>query len=74
MKFAFLAAAIFLPAFCLQGQTLAQAEAQWRAQDYAGANNTFRALVAKDDKNPEYRVRWGRLLLERFDATDATSM
>ena len=68
--------AILLPALSLQGQgqTLTQAESFWRAHDYTAANNAFRALVAHDQKNPEYRVRWGRLLLERFNPTEAGAL
>jgi cellulose synthase operon protein C len=66
--------ALLLPLGCLHAQTLPQAEALWRAHDYKGASDTFRALVARDEKNPEYRVRWGRLFLERFNATEASAL
>ncbi len=59
---------------CRSAQSLQQAEALWRAHDYQGANNAFRDLVKRDEKNPEYRVRWGRLLLERFNKTDASAL
>jgi cellulose synthase operon protein C len=55
-------------------QTLSQAEAQWRAHDYTSARDTFKALVAKEPKNPEYRVRFGRLLLERFNTQDSSDL
>lgn len=55
-------------------QSLQQAEALWRDHNYQGANNAFRDLVKRDEKNPEYRVRWGRLLLERFNKTDASAL
>ncbi len=71
MKFAILTLAVVSTACA---QSLQQAEALRRAHDYKGANDMFRALVARDEKNPEYRVRWGRLLLERFNKTDASAL
>ena len=35
--------------------------------NYDDANDAFRALVKAHPKNPDYRVRWGRLFLERFN-------
>src|SRR5260370_26419820 len=61
-------------AICASGQTLQQAEAQWRAHNYTAARDTFKALVAAEPKNPEYRVRFGRLLLERFNTQDASDL
>jgi cellulose synthase operon protein C len=55
----------------LPAQTLEQAEALRKAHRYEDANNAFRALSARDPKNPEYKVRWGRLLLERNNPKDA---
>jgi tetratricopeptide (TPR) repeat protein len=66
--------ALLLFATCAQAQTLQQAEAQWRAHNYAGARDTFKALIAASPKNPEYRVRFGRLLLERFNPQDASDL
>jgi cellulose synthase operon protein C len=53
------------------GQTLTRAEALWRAHDYTGANNEFKALVAANPKNAEYRARWGQLFYERFNTEEA---
>jgi tetratricopeptide (TPR) repeat protein len=61
-------------AACATAQTLPQAEAQWRAHNYTAARDTFKALVAAEPKNPEYRVRFGRLLLERFNTQDASDL
>ena len=58
----------------LQAQTLARAEALWRAHDYEGANNEFKALIAAQPKNAEFRVRWGDLFYERFNATEAQKL
>jgi tetratricopeptide (TPR) repeat protein len=56
------------------GQTLQRAEALWAAHDYDGANNEFKALVAANPKNAEYRVRWGNLFYERFNAMEAGNL
>lgn len=62
---------LLLLASALCAQSLERAEALWKAGDYEGANDAFRALVAAHPKNPDYRVRWGRLFLERFQPADA---
>ena len=56
------------------GQTLQQAESYWKAKRYDDANNIFRQLVAQHPDNPDYKVRWGRLLLERFNKADAAGL
>src|SRR5579862_1404668 len=58
----------------LAAQTLERAEALRKARNYEEANNAFRALVNANPKNAEYRVRWGRLFLERFNRADAASL
>jgi tetratricopeptide (TPR) repeat protein len=58
----------------LLGQTLQQAEALWKQHRYDDANGAFRALVATHPGNAEYRVRWGRLFLERFQPDDAAKL
>ena len=55
-------------------QSLEQAEALWKARDYPGANEEFKRLVAKFPKNPDYRVRWGRLFLDRGQSDDAVGL
>jgi tetratricopeptide (TPR) repeat protein len=57
-----------------RAQTLERAEALWKSQDYQGANNAFRALVKANPKNADYRVRWGRLFLERFNDEEAAKL
>jgi tetratricopeptide (TPR) repeat protein len=59
-----------LLALPLCGQTLQQAESLWKARQYQEANAVFRDLVAKNPKNPDYRVRWGRMFLEHAQAKD----
>ena len=45
---------------------LDHANALWKQGLYKDANDQFRALVAAVPDNPDYRVRWGELYLERF--------
>lgn len=66
--------ALLLLSVSAQAQTLALAEEQWRAHNYNVARDIFKALVAKEPKNPEYRVRFGRLLLERFNTSDSSDL
>jgi cellulose synthase operon protein C len=65
-------AAVFCATLC--GQTLERAEQLWKAHDYQAANNAFRDLVKAYPKNPDYRVRWGRLFLERFNSEEAAKL
>ncbi len=64
---------------CFQSLTLARdaytrAEGFWGLGDYNSANEQFRAAIAQSSKNPMYRVRWGRLLLDRFNTADAAGL
>jgi len=67
-------AALCLFAFTLSAQTLQQAEALWKARRYQDANEVFKALVAKNPNNPDYRVRWGRMYLEHWQPDDAAAL
>jgi tetratricopeptide (TPR) repeat protein len=58
----------------VHAQTLERAETLWRQQQYEAANAEFRALVAAHPKDPDYRVRWGRLFLERFNGAEAAKL
>jgi len=51
-----------------------RAEGYWGLEMYQQANDQFRAAVAQSDSNALYRVRWGRLLHERFNNTDADNL
>jgi cellulose synthase operon protein C len=51
-----------------------RAEGYWGLEMYQQANEQFRAAVAESDGNALYRVRWGRLLHERFNNTDADNL
>ena len=44
------------------------------AQTPQAANDAFRAAVARQPKNAELRVRWGRLFLERFQPGEAETL
>jgi cellulose synthase operon protein C len=65
---------LLLLAAALPGQTIANAEALWRAHDYDGAKAAFEALVKANPKNAEYRVRYGQLFYERFNAEEAQKL
>ena len=51
-----------------------RAEGLWGLEQYDAANNEFRLAAAADDRSPQVRVRWGRLLLSRFNDTDAEGL
>ena len=51
-----------------------RAEGYWGLQRYQDANDEFRTAVAQNDRNANYRVRWGRLLHERFNNTEAEEL
>lgn len=51
-----------------------RAEGLWALERYEDANEQFRALIKQEPKNPEYRVRWGRLFLERFNPAEADNL
>ncbi|HXN23314.1 MAG TPA: tetratricopeptide repeat protein [Candidatus Dormibacteraeota bacterium] len=51
-----------------------RAEGDWGLERYPEANNEFRAAVKQADGNAMYRVRWGRLLRERFNNADGEEL
>jgi tetratricopeptide (TPR) repeat protein len=64
---------------CYQTLTLAadaytRAEGAWGLELYQDANTEFRVAVASADRNAHYRVRWGRLLHERFNDAEAVTL
>jgi tetratricopeptide (TPR) repeat protein len=63
-----------LAAQTLSAQTLAQAEALWRARRFKEANEVFKALEIKEPKNPDYKVRWGRMMMDHAQPTDAEAL
>jgi cellulose synthase operon protein C len=65
-----LGAVLFLVALAVPAQTLQQAETYWKQRDFANANEVFLALVAQHPENPDYLVRFGRMLLDHGTADD----
>jgi tetratricopeptide (TPR) repeat protein len=64
---------------CYQALTQAtdpylRAEGNWGLEHYVEANAEFRAATAKSIGNAMYRVRWGRLLHERFNDPEAANL
>jgi tetratricopeptide (TPR) repeat protein len=51
-----------------------RAEGLWGLRQYDDANVAFRLALKASPNDPLLRVRWGRLLLERFNAADATGL
>jgi cellulose synthase operon protein C len=52
-----------------------RAEGFWGLREKQDANNAFRDAVKADDKNPELRVRWGRLFYQDgFNSSDAQGL
>lgn len=51
-----------------------RAEGLWGLRLYQDANEQFKAAVARSPKNAEFRVRWGRLFLERFNSAEAANL
>ena len=51
-----------------------RAEGHWALEQYREANDQFRLAVEKEPKNALYRVRWGRMYLERYQPADAAQL
>src|ERR1039458_10246848 len=70
--------AMLCAAAALQAQTpaptLAQAESLWKQHRYEESKAAFEAVIAAHPRNAEYRVRFGRLFLERFNAPEAAKL
>jgi len=58
----------------LPAQTLDQAESLWKQHRYEESKAVFEALIKAHPRNAEYRVRFGRLFLERFNAPEASKL
>lgn len=58
----------------LPAQTLNQAEALWKARRFKEANEIFKQLEAKEPRNPDYKVRWGRMMLDHAQPSDAQDL
>src|ERR1700730_7115443 len=51
-----------------------RAEGYWGLKQYDQANEEFRIATAQPDSDPLYKVRWGMLLHQRFNNTDAVGL
>jgi tetratricopeptide (TPR) repeat protein len=51
-----------------------RAEGYWGLEQYDQANEEFRIATAQPDGDPLYKVRWGMLLHQRFNNTDAVGL
>jgi tetratricopeptide (TPR) repeat protein len=58
----------------LAAQTIEQAESLWKQRRYEESKAAFEALVKAHPRNAEYRVRFGDLFLERFNAPEAAKL
>ena len=65
-----LGAVLFVAALALAAQTLQQAEALWKQRNFAEANNIFLDLLTKYPDNPDYLVRFGRMLMDHGTEED----
>jgi cellulose synthase operon protein C len=63
-------AVLFLAAVALAAQTIQEAEALWKARNFGEANSVFLDLVAKHPDNPDYLVRFGRMLMDHGTSDD----
>jgi tetratricopeptide (TPR) repeat protein len=50
------------------------AEGLWGLERFQEANDAFRAATKQFPKNADYRVRWGRLFLERFNKDESRGL
>ncbi len=53
---------------------LLQGEGYWALGDFKAGNDAFRAAVKAKPKDPGPRVRWGRLFLDHYQASDAQDL
>jgi len=51
-----------------------RAEGNWGLQRYQEANDNFRTALAQSENKALYRVRWGRLLHQRFNNAEAEDL
>jgi len=51
-----------------------RAEGLWGLDQYREANDQFREALKQKPKSVEYRVRWGRFFLERFNKDEAKGL
>jgi tetratricopeptide (TPR) repeat protein len=51
-----------------------RAEGLWGTEQFKEANDQFRVVLKEHPKSAEYKVRWGRLFLERFVPNEARGL
>jgi len=51
-----------------------RAEGFWGLEDFERANDQFRLAVQQEPENAGYKVRWGRMFLERYQPVDAAAL
>jgi tetratricopeptide (TPR) repeat protein len=56
------------------GEPYLRAEGYWGVEMYEEANNAFRSAADASPANAMIRVRWGRLMHERFNNTEADNL
>jgi tetratricopeptide (TPR) repeat protein len=61
-------------ALTVQGGAYERAEGYWGLARYEEANQAFRTAVQQSNGTAMYRVRWGRLLHERFNDQEAEEL
>lgn len=53
---------------------LTRAEGLWGLHDWEGANAAFQQAIKDNDKDPNRRVRWGRMYLEHYGPATAQEL
>ncbi len=56
------------------GDAYFRAEGFWGLEEWERANEQFRLATQPASSKPLYKVRWGRLLFERFNSADAAGL
>jgi tetratricopeptide (TPR) repeat protein len=51
-----------------------RAEGLWALNDFIAANDAFRAATKAQPNNADYKVRWGRLMLDHWQPADAQGL
>jgi len=69
-----LASAALLFAFCAAAQTLQQAETLWKQRRWQEANEVFKVLHARDPKNADLKVLWGRFFMDHNQEKEANDL
>ena len=65
---------VLLTAAALCAQTLQEAEALHKAGRYWDANEIYKKLAPAHEKDPDFKVKWGRLYLDHAQPNDAQDL